>query len=234
MAIVNMQKLSICANKKNRKAILETLQNLGTVEIFTDKIEDEDLQVMDTQVVRAKYEKRAESFDKVLKLLEAYAPEKSKGGGLFGGKEYVRRAKMDRIVQERYEYNKEAAQILSDDREINERRGIILKDQNQIESLQPWIRLGIPMDTTGTKKTAVMIGTLPDTYREPEVYAAAAKDLPEPAPVTAQVLSSNNGETYICVVCLARDAAKLAMANGGCSKATKQALDALLGEPAMQ
>ena len=33
---------------------------------------------------------------------------------------------------------------------------------------------------------------------------------------------------------LARDAAKLAMANGGCSKATKQALDVLLGEPAMQ
>ena len=34
MAIVSMQKLSICANKKNRKAILEALQNLG---IFIDK-----------------------------------------------------------------------------------------------------------------------------------------------------------------------------------------------------
>ena len=209
MAIVNMQKLSICANKKNRKAILETLQSLGTVEIFTDQIEDEDLQVMDTQVVRGKYEKRAESFDKVLKLLEVYAPEKGGGGGLFGGKEYVRRTTVDRIVQERYQYNKEAAQILGDDREINECKGVIVKDRNQIESLQPWRRLGIPMDTTGTDKTSVMIGTLPDTYREPEVYAAAAKDLPEPAPVTAQVLSSDNGETCICVVCLQRDAAKV-------------------------
>ena len=35
MAIVKMQKLSVCANQKNRKAILETLQNLGTVEVFT-------------------------------------------------------------------------------------------------------------------------------------------------------------------------------------------------------
>ena len=76
MAIVRMQKLSICANKKNRKAILEFLQSLGAVEIFTDAIDDEDLRRKDTQAARSSFERSADSFDKVLKLLNTYAPGK--------------------------------------------------------------------------------------------------------------------------------------------------------------
>ena len=106
MAIVSMQKLSICANKKNRKAILETLQELGIVEIFTDGIEDEDLHVTDTQRARAKYEKRAESYDRVLKLLDTYSPGK-KSGGLFGGLDEIKKADVEKIVKNRRQYNED-------------------------------------------------------------------------------------------------------------------------------
>ena len=34
MAVMQMQRISICAMKKNRKAILERLQQLGTVQIL--------------------------------------------------------------------------------------------------------------------------------------------------------------------------------------------------------
>ena len=43
MAIVQMQKLSIAASKKNRKAILELLQSMGVMEIHTDSLTDPDL-----------------------------------------------------------------------------------------------------------------------------------------------------------------------------------------------
>ena len=66
MAIVKMQKLSICANRKNRKGVLETLQSLGCVEIIEDGIEDENLDISDTHEASARFEKSAESFDRVL------------------------------------------------------------------------------------------------------------------------------------------------------------------------
>ena len=40
MAVLKMQRISICALKKDRKAILEKLQSLGTLEV--DHILDED------------------------------------------------------------------------------------------------------------------------------------------------------------------------------------------------
>ena len=209
MAIVSMQKLSICANKKNRKAILETLQKLGTVEIFTDGIEDEDLQITDTQSARSKYERRADSFDRVLKLLDAYAPEEKKGLSLFAGREEVGRSDVDRVRQNRRRYNQDAARILQDEKDISECSGIILKDRTQIEALVLWQKLGIPMDTSGTRQTAILIGTLPEVITEEALYAAAIRDLPDPPAVSAEILSTANDETCICVFCLKDDQAKV-------------------------
>jgi len=209
MAIVSMQKLSICANKKNRKAILEALQNLGIVEIFTDEIRDEELQITDTQSARTKYEKRAEAFDRVLKLLDAYAPAEKKGLSLFAGREEIGRKDLERVSENRRLYNKDADRILEDEKAISECGGIILKDRTQIESLLPWQNLDIPMNTSGTKTTAVFIGTLPETYTEEALYAAAIRDLPDPPAVSAAVLSEANNETCICVICLKEYKAKV-------------------------
>ena len=48
MAVLKMQKISICALKKDRKAILEQLQHLGVLEVDRDKEEDAFFQKMDT------------------------------------------------------------------------------------------------------------------------------------------------------------------------------------------
>ena len=47
MAVVKMQKISICALKKNRKAILEKLQSLGVLEIGRVLDEDADFRRME-------------------------------------------------------------------------------------------------------------------------------------------------------------------------------------------
>ena len=46
MAVLKMQRISICALKKDRKAILEKLQSLGVVEINHVIEEDEDFKKM--------------------------------------------------------------------------------------------------------------------------------------------------------------------------------------------
>ena len=47
MAVLKMQRISICALKKDRKAILEKLQSLGVVEINHVIEEDEDFKIDD-------------------------------------------------------------------------------------------------------------------------------------------------------------------------------------------
>ena len=48
MAVVDMQKISICAHRSNRKAILETLQSLGIMQVAIDDLDDPELMKMDT------------------------------------------------------------------------------------------------------------------------------------------------------------------------------------------
>ena len=56
MAVLKMQRISICALKKDRKAILEKLQSLGVVEINHVIEEDEDFKKMKEQAARFKEE----------------------------------------------------------------------------------------------------------------------------------------------------------------------------------
>ena len=58
MAIVQMQRINICALKKNRKAILERLQELGAMEVDI-RLEDEELCVkQDVSNSRSTFERR--------------------------------------------------------------------------------------------------------------------------------------------------------------------------------
>ena len=70
-----MQRISICALKKDRKAILEKLQSLGTLEVDHILDEDEDFHRMDTVGQKQGFEKAAASVDQALDILERYVPE---------------------------------------------------------------------------------------------------------------------------------------------------------------
>ena len=208
MAVVKMQKLGIAANKKHRKAILETLQGLGAMEIFTDGIEEEDLSVMDTASQRAQFQKEAEAFDRVLSLLDQYAPGTKSKSITLVGKKAVTLDEFREAERHRDKYMDDVKAILRSDRAISECEGAILKDENEITSLEPWMNLGIPMDLRETKKTEIFLGTLPDPISEAALYAAAAKDMESPAVMT-QILSSDTNQTCIAAVAVKEDAPKV-------------------------
>ena len=53
MAVLQMQRISICALKKDRKSILETLQRRGVVEISDLALQDSVFEKADTSAVRS-------------------------------------------------------------------------------------------------------------------------------------------------------------------------------------
>lgn len=55
MSVLQMQRISICAMKKDRKAILKDLQGFGAIEIETSKAGGDGLTKMDTLEDRQKF-----------------------------------------------------------------------------------------------------------------------------------------------------------------------------------
>ena len=76
MAVLQMQKVSICALKKDRKAILEKIQSMGVMEISRFESEEEGFQTVNTQEDRSAFEKNAALADTALNILQEYVPEK--------------------------------------------------------------------------------------------------------------------------------------------------------------
>lgn len=204
MAIVELQKLSICADKHNRKALLETLQSLGIMQIENDPIDDPELQKMDTESAIATFEKNADMLDQAIALLTSYAPS-TKSGGLFSEKTLISKSQFENTVRSQKNYMRFANQILQDQKEIDEAKGTIEKNKNRIVSLKPWLSLDVPMNTYGTGSTAFFVGTVPGEMGVPELYAAASEGMDDPAPVDVTVLSCDAGLTYLAVLVLKED-----------------------------
>ena len=147
MAVLQMQRVSICALKKDRKAILERLQSLGIMEVSQlAEEEDEIFQRMDTTGPRLSFEKKAHTADQALDVLEQYAPQKKSMFASLEGKKLVDKDQLQKAAENREEIMEMAADILLHSRQIAEKKAAILKDENQIESLSPWLGLGVPMN----------------------------------------------------------------------------------------
>ena len=74
MAVLQMQRVSICALKKDRKSILEKLQSMGILEISQVADEDDAFSRMDTMNARVSFKKN-NIADQALDVLDGYAPE---------------------------------------------------------------------------------------------------------------------------------------------------------------
>ena len=146
MSVLQMQRISICALKKDRKAILEELQELGVLEIETSKVTADGLDRPDTAEEKQRSEKQALMLDQALDVLQEYAPEKTSIFASLEGKKLVARDCFLAAVKEREAILESAGKILSLKKKEAENKAEIVKLQTQKEALTPWLALDIPMN----------------------------------------------------------------------------------------
>ena len=144
MAVLKMQRISICALKKDRKSILEKLQSLGVLEISHVLEEDEDFHKMDTAGRRLGFEKAAAAADQALDLLDKYAPEKKSMFAALEGKKLISAKAEEKVREERRDLLRIARRISDLDRERAEQLASITKLENSIAGLEPWLALDVP------------------------------------------------------------------------------------------
>lgn len=205
MAVIQMNRINICALKNDRKKILEKLQSLGVIEInYT--IEDDDIfKKQDTTNARISFEKMSNSLDLALDILQKYSAEKTSPFKALEGKDLVEKDKYQEITNDKEKYVKLANQIYLLDKEKAENTALILKYENSIESLNPWVKLEIPMDYKGTKNSNVLIGTMQGCFSTENILAIILKNAPDVSGVDVNIIHSQTDTTYVAIVCLKKD-----------------------------
>ncbi|MCC8141010.1 MAG: V-type ATP synthase subunit I [Lachnospiraceae bacterium] len=206
MAVVQMQRLNLVAMKQNRKAILERIQELGgmQIDIKTEDLEGTSHEDVSTQ--RSLFDKWSSTADQAIEVLDKYAPEETGLLAGMAGKPLVDRSEYDETVKNQEKYVEEATQIVDLDKQITEASASIQKLENQAETLVPWEKLDVPMNTTGTEKTAVYFGTLPEVMTEEQILTALKTHEPPVDGADVQIFSTDRDMTYLSAVCLKPDA----------------------------
>lgn len=201
MAVLQMQRMSICALKKDRKVILEKLQRMGVMEINHILEEDEDFHLTDTMKARLSFDKAAALADQALEILQQYAPVKQSMLSSLAGKDLVDEERFLSVLEDKEELLKTATRIQVLDKEKAEQKANILKIENSIESLMPWLKLDVPMNFTGTKHIAMLTGTLQGMLTLENIYTMLAEQAPG-LEADVHIISADQDTTYLAVFCL--------------------------------
>ena len=220
MAVLQMQKVSICALKRDRKAILEKIQSMGIMEVSQIQEDIQGLEKMNTQTARSMFEKNAASADTALGILAEYVPEKSSMFASLEGKKLVDKESFEQTVERKDKVMSVAASIISQQKKIGEYRANIQKLENQIESLEPWMNLDVPMAFRGTKKTAFLPGSFSQELTLEDIYGMILEGAQEAVGADVTILSSGKDGTYVAVLCLREDEEEVeeALRKGGFSR----------------
>ncbi len=216
MAVLKMQRLAICAWKKNRKQILELLQRRGVVDIDTDAVEDEVFKRTDTAEARGAFERDVQLAEHALEILQQYVPEQKSMFSSLEGKELVSLEDYRRMEAAREAVMEKARRIEALSREAAECEAERKRLENEREALEPWKALDVPMSFAGTKRTGALVGTFPEQLSTEQLCTRIEACLtPEEGRETAlpgyiaEVVSSDSSQSCVFILVRKEDAARV-------------------------
>ena len=202
MAVVSMQRVRICALKKDRKAILEALQRKGVIEISDEAKEyskgDSCFARMNVADFTEQMQAEIKLTEQALAVLHEYAPEKKSLFAGLNGKAEMDASDYDSFVQKKTEANRAAKRLVTLEKSILEAKGEIAKLSQQKEALEPWSSLDVPLNYKGTAKTSAIIGLLPGNRTAEQIY----EELGEFTPFDLEIVSVIKDQTCVFFLCL--------------------------------
>ena len=204
MAKLRMKRIEIVAPLSERKAIVETLQRRGAVELIDHA--DEGLAKLDTAASAAQFEQaRAEAMAARSVLAEFCAPAKKSMLAAFSGKLEMKTETFGRQAQEANENLKKCYHIDALRSANTQARADIARLRTQTDQLRTWEALDVPMDFKGTKCAAAFIGSVP---------CLCGGDMAEKLPRAAEVeiLAASPEQSNLFVLCHRDDEGEVAAA----------------------
>ena len=196
MSIVKMKRVRLIALASDRDELLAGLLHAGCLEIREPAEPGEEMDRLLRRGESSAGEERLQltELKQAIETLNKYAPQKT---GLFpprpsmAEKDFLDRSALDRAVELAREIGGHAKAI-----------GACQARETRLEAdalaLKPWTNYDLPLETTGTRCTAILLGTVPSAVEFPALAGAVE----EAAPETEITLLSTDGEQhYLEVIC---------------------------------
>lgn len=206
MAVLQMQKISVCALKKDRKGILELIQSRGVLEVQDLVGEDEIFQKMDTSSARASFERNIALAENALEILDKYAPQKTSLLDSFNGKKIVSWKSHDNIIRIQDRVMKIINMIIRYNQTIVDASAELVKLQTQMELLTPWLNLDIPMSYKGTEHTVAQFGVVAGNLTQEMLYQQIEKQGNFPEASDVRLIYSDKNQSCVMAICHKNDA----------------------------
>ena len=205
MAVLQMQKVSICGLKKDRKEILDKLQSMAVMEISSALEEDDVFQKKDVTNAKNSFDKMVQAAEQALTLLQEYAPEKSSLLSSLEGKTVVAEDRYNRVIEHREDILKTIKHIQALDKERAEHKAEIVKLENYRESIRPWLSLDLPVNFENNQHSAMVSGMMPGTLNLAEIQRLLAQKRTAHIAVDIHIVSRSNDYTYVAFFVLKKD-----------------------------
>ncbi|MDR3178861.1 MAG: V-type ATP synthase subunit I [Oscillospiraceae bacterium] len=203
MAILPMEKISICGLKKDKKNIFETLQ---TLEVFEVKELDSknELTKKDTSQFEALFSKTLANLNSTLKIIKKYVPDIKIGPGLFDFKKNIFLEEYKNTYKKEEKILELAHTVIKNDKEVKQKESDIIKLSSQIEALRPWKNLDIPSDFTKTRYTRAFIGSFPEFLQIFDILKFLNKDI-KIENIEIEIINRDKNQTCVFAVCRDKD-----------------------------
>ena len=197
MAMLQMQRISIYALKKDRKRILELLQRRGILEINDIIQEDNVFHKMDVTKARSGFEKHVVIANEALEILNHHAPLKKSMFSALNGRKVTSIEDYSAFSGKYEDSVQVAVDLISYSKEIAELKAEIIRLEAQIVMLTPWMKLDIPINFSITEHTKSFIGAISKEWS----LEAILDKLKDFLPVEVEIISSSKEQTCIFALC---------------------------------
>lgn len=213
MAVMQMQKMSICALKKERKQIMEYLQRKGVMQITEWETGgnldiEEGFERMDTATAISLFERNTALAENALAVLSEYAPVNAGMFDSLQGRRRISEEEFQSVIGRREEIMAMAVKIIGLQKQAAAKESDITKLQNQIEGLTPWLSLDMPMEFSGTEHVTFLYGSFPGFMTQTELYRRMEDSAEYPESADVRIISSDKNQTCVMGICLRAEEAE--------------------------
>ena len=174
-----MKAVRIIALKKDRKRLLEHLQDSSLVHVrHTDECES-GFSRTDTSAQLQQFDRNAALTEQALKILDGIAPEKKGLLASFKGRRVVEPEEIGKLASQSVKVIGICNKICDLDKQAADFAAERIRLRTAMAQLEPWKSLDIPMNTPDTAHAAVFIGSFPKLVDNRILSETLAQEAPE-------------------------------------------------------
>lgn len=179
MAKLKMKTVRIIALRQDRKRLLEHLQDSALMQITKSEKSREGFRRVNVSPQMQVFERNVELTEQALKILDNAKPEKAGLLASFKGRREIDPDEIGVIASNAKQVIEACSRIAELDKECSDNAAERIRVNTQLAQLESWKTLDIPLNTTGTKSTAVFIGSFPEQYSLERLKTALAAENPK-------------------------------------------------------